>query len=66
MLIYADGLAFHSSVRRRIHDTRTTNQLQTAGWQALRFVGPDINRAADSCVRQIREALEAGPPNNEG
>jgi very-short-patch-repair endonuclease len=66
VLIYADGLAFHSSVRQRIHDTRTTNQLQAAGWQVLRFVGPDISRAADSCVRQIRSALEAGSPDHLG
>lgn len=57
VLIYADGLAFHSSVRQRIHDTRTTNQLQTAGWQVLRFVGPDITRAVGNCVGQIRSAL---------
>jgi hypothetical protein len=58
VLIYADGLAFHSSVRQRIHDTRTTNQLQGTGWQVLRFVGPEITRAVGSCVRQIRTALE--------
>jgi very-short-patch-repair endonuclease len=60
VLIYADGLAFHSSVRQRIHDTRTTNQLQTGGWRVLRFVGPDIARTAEACVRQIRAALETG------
>jgi very-short-patch-repair endonuclease len=63
VLIYADGLAFHSSIRQRIHDTRTSNRLQTAGWQVLRFVGPDISRAADSCVIQIQSAL--GTPGNQ-
>jgi hypothetical protein len=61
VLIYADGLAFHSSVRQRIHDTRITNQLQAANWQVLRFVGPDITRSVEGCVRQIRMALEGRP-----
>ena len=31
ILIYADGLEFHSALRQRIHDTRQSNQLQTEG-----------------------------------
>jgi len=29
ILIYADGLEFHSGLRQRIHDTRQSNQLGT-------------------------------------
>jgi len=53
ILIYADGLGFHSALRRRIHDTRQSNQLQTEGWQVLRFLGPDIHRDAAGCVAQV-------------
>jgi hypothetical protein len=57
ILIYADGLAFHSALRQRIHDTRQSNQLQIEGWQVLRFLGPQVYRDADDCVANIRSAL---------
>ena len=57
ILIYADGLAFHSALRQRIHDTRQSNQLQIDGWQVLRFLGPQVYRDADDCVANIRSAL---------
>jgi len=57
VLIYADGLEFHSALRQRIHDTRQSNYLQTEGWQVLRFLGPHVCRDADDCVSNIRSAL---------
>ncbi len=57
LLIYADGLAFHSSLRQRIHDTIQTNELQNMGYRVLRFVGPQITSSPDQCVAQIRQAL---------
>jgi very-short-patch-repair endonuclease len=57
ILIYADGLEFHSALRQRIHDTRQSNQLQSEGWQVLRFLGPHVHRNPDDCVAQVREAL---------
>jgi very-short-patch-repair endonuclease len=57
VLIYADGLEFHSALRQRIHDTRQSNQLQTQGWQVLRFLGPQINHYLDECVASIRSSL---------
>lgn len=57
ILLYADGLEFHSALRQRIHDTRQSNQLQTEGWQVLRFLGPQVYRDADDCVANIRSAL---------
>ena len=57
ILIYADGLEFHSAIRQRIHDTRQSNQLQTEGWQVLRFLGPQVYRDAGGCVADIRSAL---------
>ena len=57
ILIYADGLEFHSGIRQRIHDTRQSNQLQTEGWQVLRFLGPQVYRNSDDCVTQLRNAL---------
>ena len=57
ILIYADGLEFHSGLRQRIHDTRQSNQLQTEGWQVLRFLGPHVHRNPTDCVIQLRNAL---------
>src|SRR5262249_44598018 len=42
VLLYADGLEFHSSLRQRIHDTRQSNLLQAEGWAVIRFLGPQI------------------------
>ena len=57
ILIYADGLEFHSAIRQRIHDTRQSNQLQTEGWQVLRFLGPHVYRNPGDCATQLRRAL---------
>ena len=57
VLIYVDGLAFHSSLRQRIHDASQTNQLQSMGFQVLRFISSQVTREAADCVRQIQEAL---------
>jgi hypothetical protein len=57
ILIYADGLEFHSGLRQRIHDTRQSNQLQTEGWQVLRFLGPHMHRNSTDSVIQLQNAL---------
>jgi len=59
LLIYVDGLAFHSSLRRRIHDTFQTNQLQNMGYRVLRFVGAQVFSSIERCIAQIQEALVA-------
>ena len=59
ILIYADGLEFHSRLGQRIHDGWQTNQLQNDGWLVLRFLGPEIHRKPSTCLRQIRQALES-------
>lgn len=58
LLIYVDGLAFHSSIRMRIHDARQTNQLQNMGYRVLRFIGAQIMSSANECILQIRTALD--------
>jgi hypothetical protein len=55
ILVCADGLEFHSAIRQRIHDTRQSNQLQTEGWQVLRFLGPHVHRNPADCVTQLRK-----------
>jgi very-short-patch-repair endonuclease len=62
ILIYADGLEFHSAIRQRIHDTRQSNQLQTEGWQVLRFLGPHVQRNPADCVTQLQNALGLRQP----
>ena len=57
ILIYADGLEFHSAIRQRIHDTRQSNQLQSEGWQVLRFLGPQVHRNPTDCIAQLRNSL---------
>jgi len=54
VLIYVDSLAFHSSIRQRIHDTRQTNDLQNMGYRVFRFLAREILQAPDV----IRSALE--------
>ena len=58
VLIYVDGLEWHSSVRQRTHDSRITNRLQALGFRALRFLGTQVHHEPIVCVRQIKEALE--------
>jgi hypothetical protein len=57
VLIYVDGLEWHSSVRQRTHDARVTNRLQTLGFRALRFLGAQVHHEPAACVRQIKESL---------
>jgi hypothetical protein len=42
VLIYAESLVFHSSIRQRVHDTRQTNDLQNLGYRVFRFLSHDI------------------------
>jgi very-short-patch-repair endonuclease len=60
LLIYVDGLAFHSSLRMRIHDTRQSNRLQNMGFRVLRFLGTRLTRSTAECITEIAAAL-AGP-----
>jgi ATP-dependent helicase YprA (DUF1998 family) len=62
ILIYADGMEFHSSLRQRIHDGRQSNLLQADGWIVLRFLGPQILSEPHVCVAQLRTALRMPRP----
>jgi hypothetical protein len=57
LLVYVDGLAFHSTLRQRVHDSRQTARLQAMGWKVLRFVGPEVHRDAKGCAQLVRAAL---------
>jgi hypothetical protein len=57
VLIYVDGLQWHSSVRQRTLDNRITNRLQMLGYLVLRFLGAEVQRAPEACVEQIRNSL---------
>jgi len=58
LLIYVDGLAFHSSLRQRVHDLNQTNQLQAMGFTVLRFLGTQVYRETTQCVRTVVSTLE--------
>ena len=57
VLIYVDGLQWHSSVRQRTLDNRITNRLQMMGYLVLRFLGSEVQHAPEVCVRQIKRGL---------
>jgi very-short-patch-repair endonuclease len=57
LLIYVDGLAFHSSLRQRMHDTSQTNRLQGMGYRVLRFLGSQVTHASGTCIAQIQSAM---------
>jgi very-short-patch-repair endonuclease len=54
VLVYVDGLAFHSSTRMRIHDALQSNRLQALGYRVLRFPAPLVFRDVAVCVEQVR------------
>jgi ATP-dependent helicase YprA (DUF1998 family) len=56
LLIYVDGLVWHSDVRQRVHDNRVTNRLQMLGYRVLRFLGSETHHTPDQCAEQIRQA----------
>ncbi|NOT01453.1 MAG: DEAD/DEAH box helicase [Phycisphaerales bacterium] len=57
LLIYVDGLKWHSDVRQRTHDNRITNKLQTLNYRVLRFLGTETHHTPANCVSQIKEAM---------
>ena len=57
ILVYVDGLAFHSSARARVHDAMQSNRLQNMGYRVLRFPGPQVAYRVRECVEVIRSAL---------
>ena len=57
ILIYADGMEFHSGLRQRIHDTRQSNRLQTEGWQVLGFLDRTCIKTLADRVTQLQNAL---------
>ncbi len=58
LLIYVDGLAFHSALSRRIHDARIDRWLQRNGYQVLRFIGVEVANRLKRCINEVIEALK--------
>jgi ATP-dependent helicase YprA (DUF1998 family) len=56
LLVYVDGLQWHSSVRQRTHDNRVTNRLQMLNYRVLRFLGTEVQNHTANCLSQIRQA----------
>lgn len=57
VLVYVDGLQWHSSLRQRTLDNRITNQLQSLGYHVVRFLGGHVQRHPTDCVQQMRTAV---------
>lgn len=57
VLVYVDGLAFHSALPQRLHDYRVTRWLQQRGFRVLRFLATEVFRRTDACVREVAKAL---------
>lgn len=41
----------------RIHDDEVNKQLLFSGWTVIRFLGKDIQKNLDECVRVVGEAI---------
>ena len=59
VLVYVDGLQWHSSVRQRTLDNKITNRLQMMNYLVLRFLGSEVQHAPDACVGQLKKSLNA-------
>lgn len=57
LLIYVDGLAFHSSLHSRLHDARITRWLEQHDYHVLRFYATEVLRNPDQCVGDIEKTL---------
>ena len=64
LLIYVDSLAFHSSLRQRIHDASQTNRLQVMGYGCSDLSATRLHVHPGDCVEQIRMALAVGSSNS--
>jgi hypothetical protein len=60
LLIFVDGLKFHSSMARRLHDARQTQRLQELGYSVLRFWGTQVNQKPMECAETIKILLGSG------
>jgi len=58
LLIYVDGLAFHSAIPKRLHDARITRWLQRHDWKVLRFFATEVYTNPERCVREVRESFK--------
>ena len=57
LLVYVDGLAFHSSLRQRVHDAQQTKRLTEMGYTVRRFPGPRVFHDVDGCVQEVKSVL---------
>jgi very-short-patch-repair endonuclease len=60
LLVYVDGLKYHSTKTGRERDARITRELQQNGWRVQRFLGSEVWREPAGCARQIESLLLAG------
>lgn len=58
LLIYVDGLAFHSALSRRLHDFRIDRWLKQNGYKVLRFLSIEVARDPKKCASDIQKVLE--------
>lgn len=57
VLVYVDGLKFHASMARRLHDASQTQRLQADGFTVLRFWGAQVARTPQECVEVVAAAI---------
>lgn len=66
LLVYADGLKYHSTRAGRERDSRITRELQDMGWRVSRYLGSEIWRDPVTCAEQIQASLTKGAASNSG
>lgn len=54
--IFCDSRRYHANIGQLIEDARKRNRLSIFGWTVLVYWGPQINRYANGCAKEIREA----------
>jgi Lhr-like helicase len=60
VLVYVDGLKYHSTKSGRERDARITRELQQNGWRVERFLGSEVWRDPSACASQIGILLSGG------
>ena len=59
LLVYVDGLRYHSTKAARERDARQTRELDELGWDPLRFLGSEVWAAPERCVEEIMKRLQS-------
>jgi very-short-patch-repair endonuclease len=58
LAIECDGKAYHSSPAQIRHDKKRQAELESLGWQVIRFTGSEIVTNISGCEQVLQQLLE--------